>query len=78
MSATLTIESRIEAALDRIRPMIRRDGGDVWLIRVDGDVAYVQMIGACGGCPASNSTLKGGIEAVVREDVPEIRTVEQV
>jgi len=78
MSATLTIESRIEAALDRIRPMIRRDGGDVWLIKVDAGVAYVQMIGACGGCPASNATLKGGIEAVVREDVPEIRTVEQV
>jgi Fe-S cluster biogenesis protein NfuA len=78
MSATLTIESRIEAALDRIRPMIRRDGGDVWLIKVETDVAYVQMIGACGGCPASNATLKGGIEAVVREDVPEIRTVEQV
>jgi len=78
MSATLTIESRIEAALDRIRPMIRRDGGDVWLIKVEADTAYVQMIGACGGCPASNATLKGGIEAVVREDVPEIRTVEQV
>ena len=78
MSATLTIESRIEAALDRIRPMIRRDGGDVWLIKVEDDVAFVQMIGACGGCPASNATLKGGIEAVVREDVPEIRTVEQV
>ena len=73
-----TIESRIEGALDRIRPMIRRDGGDVWLIKVDADVAYVQMIGACGGCPASNATLKGGIEAVVREDVPEIRTVEQI
>ena len=73
-----TIESRIETALERIRPMIRRDGGDVWLIRVDADVAYVQMIGACGGCPASNATLKGGIEAVVREDVPEIRTVEQI
>jgi Fe-S cluster biogenesis protein NfuA len=78
MSATLTIESRIEAALDRIRPMIRRDGGDVWLINVEAGVAYVQMIGACGGCPASNATLKGGIEAVVREDVPEIHTVEQV
>ncbi|MEA2664505.1 MAG: hypothetical protein QOI11_1449, partial [Candidatus Eremiobacteraeota bacterium] len=71
-------ESRIEAALDRIRPAIRRDGGDVWLIRVDGDVAYVQMLGACGGCAAAHQTLKGGIEAVVREDVPEIRLVEHV
>ena len=75
---TATLVQRIEGALDRIRPMIRRDGGDVWLVRVDHDVAYVQMIGACGGCPASNATLKGGIEAVIREDVPEIRTVEQV
>jgi Fe-S cluster biogenesis protein NfuA len=69
---------RIEAALDRIRPAIRRDGGDVWLVKVEDDVAYVQMIGACGGCAAVLSTLKGGIEAVVREDVPEIRAVEQV
>ena len=76
--ATVTVESRIEAALDRIRPAIRLDGGDVWLIKVENDVAFVQMIGACGGCPASNATLKGGIEAVVREDVPEIRAVEQV
>ena len=74
----LSVPERIEAALDRIRPAIRRDGGDVWLINVENDVAYVQMIGACGGCPASNATLKGGIEAVVREDVPEIRAVEQV
>ena len=76
--ATLTVENRIEAALDRIRPAIRRDGGDVWLIKVDDAVAYVQMIGACGGCSAAHMTLKGGIEAVVREDVPEIRAVEQL
>jgi Fe-S cluster biogenesis protein NfuA len=78
VTGTATIEGRIEAALERIRPAIRRDGGDVWLIKVEDAVAYVQMIGACGGCPASNATLKGGIEAVVREDVPEIRAVEQL
>ena len=76
--STATVESRIEAALDRIRPAIHRDGGEVWLVKVADGVAYVQMIGACGGCPASNATLKGGIEAIVREDVPEIRTVEQI
>jgi Fe-S cluster biogenesis protein NfuA len=75
---TATVESRVETALDRIRPMIHRDGGDVWLVKVDDGVAYVQMIGACGGCPASHATLKGGIEAVVRADVPEIRAVEQL
>jgi Fe-S cluster biogenesis protein NfuA len=70
------LEERVNRALDRIRPAIAADGGDVWLIRVDGDVAYVQMLGACGGCAAAHLTLKGGIEAVVREDVPEIRSVE--
>jgi Fe-S cluster biogenesis protein NfuA len=76
--APATLEARIERALDRIRPAIRRDGGDVWLVRVVDDVAYVQMIGACGGCPASHATLKGGIEAVVLADVPQIRAVEQL
>lgn len=78
MIAEATVESRIEAALDKIRPYIHRDGGEVWLVKVQDDVAYVQMIGACGGCPASSATLKGGIEAVVRADVPEIRAVEQL
>jgi Fe-S cluster biogenesis protein NfuA len=76
--ATATVQDRVEAALDRIRPAIRRDGGDVWLIKIEDDVAFVQMLGACGGCAAAVNTLKGGIEAVVREDVPEIRSVEQL
>lgn len=76
---TLTpLEARVDRALDRIRPAIAADGGDVWLVRVDDAVAYVQMLGACGGCPASHLTLKNGIEAVIREDVPEITSVEAV
>jgi Fe-S cluster biogenesis protein NfuA len=76
---TLTpLEERVNRALDRIRPAIAADGGDVWLIRVDAPTAYVQMLGACGGCPASHLTLKNGIEAVIREDVPEITTVEAI
>jgi Fe-S cluster biogenesis protein NfuA len=69
------IEERANRALDRIRPAIAADGGDVWLVRVDDTTAYVQMLGACGGCPASHLTLKNGIEAVIREDVPEITAV---
>jgi Fe-S cluster biogenesis protein NfuA len=69
------IEERINTALDRIRPAIAADGGDVWLIRVENATAFVQMIGACGGCSAAHLTLKNGIEAVVREDVPEITSV---
>jgi Fe-S cluster biogenesis protein NfuA len=78
MIADPTLHQRVDAALDRIRPGIHADGGDVWLINVDDGVAYVQMVGACGGCSAALMTLRGGIERVVREDVPEIRAVEQL
>ncbi|MDE2480722.1 MAG: NifU family protein [bacterium] len=73
-----TVEERVNAALDIVRPGIHADGGEVWLIRVDGSTAYVQMLGACGGCPASTMTLKGAIEAVVTAQVPEITEVLQV
>jgi Fe-S cluster biogenesis protein NfuA len=73
-----TIEARVNRALDKVRPMIQADGGEVWLIKVEGGTAYVQMLGACGGCPASNMTLKGAIEAVVSADVPEITEVLEV
>lgn len=73
-----TVETRVNRALDKVRPLIQGDGGEVWLVNVDGERAYVQMLGACGGCPASTMTLKGAIEAVVTCDVPEIKEVLQV
>jgi Fe-S cluster biogenesis protein NfuA len=73
-----SIEDRVNRALDKVRPFIQSDGGEVWLIRVDGSTAYVQMLGACGGCAASTMTLKGAIEAVVTADVPEVSEVLQV
>ena len=73
-----TVHERFNAALDAVRPAIQRDGGDVWLVRIDGAIAYVQMVGACGGCSAAMTTLKLGIERAVCADVPEIRAVEQL
>jgi Fe-S cluster biogenesis protein NfuA len=78
MNQVETIESRINRAIDRVRPYIAGDGGEVWLVRVEGETAYVQMLGACGGCPASTMTLKNAIEAAVTADVPEITQVLQV
>ena len=72
------VEERVNRALDKVRPLIQSDGGEVWLVRVEGSTAFVQMLGACGGCPASMVTLKGAIEAVVCGDVPEISQVEQI
>jgi Fe-S cluster biogenesis protein NfuA len=73
-----TLRDRVDAALEGVRPGIRADGGDVWLIRVDEPVAFVQMVGACGGCSMVAETLKGAIERAVRDSCPEIERVEQV
>ncbi len=73
-----TIEVRVNAALDDVRPAIAADGGDVWLVRVTDRVAFVQMVGACGGCEMVLTTLKGAIETAVRAKCPEIDRVEQI
>lgn len=73
-----SLEERVNDALEKIRPAIAGDGGDVWLVKIEDGIAYVEMVGACGGCAMSTQTLKQGIEHVVREDVPEIRAVEQI
>ena len=78
MIDTASLEQRVNAALDDVRPGIHRDGGDVWLIRIDLPIAYVQMVGACGGCPMSTATLKGAIEVAVTRACPEIERVEQI
>ncbi len=72
------LAGRVNAALATVRPYIEADGGDVWLIRITDRVAYVQMLGACGGCAASHQTLKLAIERAVKEQCPEIDRVEQV
>lgn len=70
---------RVEQALDMIRPALRMDGGDVDLVDVaDDGVVQVRLTGACAGCPASTVTLKAGIEATLKEQVPEVTRVEQV
>ncbi len=74
----MTLEERVNAAIDKVRPAIHRDGGEVWLIKVENGIALVQMLGACGGCAMSNATLKMAIEHVVKTDCPEISAVEQV
>jgi Fe-S cluster biogenesis protein NfuA len=78
MDNNTTVEERVNRSLDKVRPGIQMDGGEVWLIKVENGTAFVQMLGACGGCPASNMTLKGAIEQVVCADVPEIKEVVQV
>jgi Fe-S cluster biogenesis protein NfuA len=73
------LKTRVQEALVKIRPALQRDGGDVELVEVTGEgVVKVKLKGACGGCPMSQMTLKMGIEKVVKQSVPEIKSVESV
>lgn len=69
------MRERIEVALNRIRPALQADGGNVELVDVKGGVVWVKLVGACGCCPMSTMTLKMGIERVLKEQVPEIKEV---
>ena len=72
----ITMKERVETALDKIRPSLNADGGDVKLINVSDDgVVKVQLTGACGGCPLSQMTLKMGIEKVLKEEIPGVKEV---
>ena len=69
------MREKIEAAIDRVRPALQADGGDVELVEVKDGVVSVRLTGACGGCPMATMTLKNGIERTIREEVPEVKEV---
>ena len=70
------MEERVREALEKIRPFLQADGGDVEFVSVDeNNIVYVKLIGACGGCPMAQMTLKNGVERIVKEQIPEITQV---
>jgi Fe-S cluster biogenesis protein NfuA len=70
------ILKRVEETLDKIRPYLVADGGDIEVVDITEDmVLRVQLKGACHGCPFSMQTLKAGVEMAVKKEVPEIREV---
>lgn len=72
----MTLEEKIIITLDRIRPYIRQDGGDVEFVSIDDNgVVTVQLLGACIGCYLVDYTLKGGIEAILMDEIPEVTGV---
>lgn len=73
------MKEEIQKALDEIRPQLQMDGGDAELVSVDNDgVVRVRLVGACGGCPMSQMTLKQGIERILKQKVPQVTRVESV
>ena len=72
------LKSKVQEALNKIRPMLQADGGDIELVDVVGKVVKVKLTGACGCCPMSQMTLQMGVQRAVKEAVPEIDRVEAV
>lgn len=70
------ITEKVEKALDKVRPYLQADGGDVKLLEITEDLSVkIEMTGACDGCPYSMHTLKAGVEMGIMKDVPEIKEV---
>lgn len=75
----MEIRERVEKALEKARVFLNADGGDVELVELTEDnVVRVRLKGACGCCPMATMTLKHGIERILKDEVPEVQSVESV
>jgi len=72
------MEDRVKAAIEKIRPALQRDGGDIEFVGIEGNVVQVRLKGACAGCPMSQMTLKSVVEATIKKEVPEVERVEAI
>lgn len=72
-----TIQDRVEAALDTVRPYLETDGGNVRVVEITDDMTVkLELTGACGTCPMSTMTFKAGLQEAILKAVPEIKNVE--
>lgn len=70
------LQSKVELALDEIRPFLQSDGGDISLVSIDeGKIVKVQLQGACVGCTVNQMTLKSGVEMTIKKHAPQIESV---
>ena len=69
------MQDKVTEVLNKIRPQLMSDGGDVELIEVNNGTVKVKLTGACAGCPMSTMTLKMGIEKILQQEIPEIKEV---
>jgi Fe-S cluster biogenesis protein NfuA len=72
------LKEKVEQAIGTIRPLLQQDGGDVEFVSLEEGIVKVRLKGACSGCPMAKLTLKRGVEARLKRDIPEIVSVEAV
>jgi Fe-S cluster biogenesis protein NfuA len=78
MSVNVSLKEQVEGVLEKLRPMLMMDGGNIELVDVKDDEVFVHLVGACGMCPSSTMTLKMGVERALKESIPSIKRVVQV
>jgi Fe-S cluster biogenesis protein NfuA len=76
MGREMTVREKVQEAIEKIRFMLQRDGGDVELVDVQDGIVTVRLKGACHGCPMAKMTLKNGIEKLLKREVPEVQSVQ--
>ena len=72
------MKEQVEKALEKIRPLLQRDGGDIELVEITDGIVKVRLTGACKGCPMSQMTLKQGVEKLLMKEVPGLKEVQAV
>jgi Fe-S cluster biogenesis protein NfuA len=68
----MEIEKKIIKVLDRLRPYLQNDGGDIEFVRYENGVVYIRLTGACSNCPLVDNTLENGIEEAIIGEIPEV------
>lgn len=72
------IESKIRALIDKIRPFLISDGGNLEFVKYEENIVYVKLLGACSNCPMMDITLKDGIEQLIVGEIPEVKEIRNV
>ena len=74
----MTNEEKIKEIINKLRPFLIGDGGDIEFVKYENNIVYIKMFGACAGCALIDYTLKDGVEAAIKEEVPEVKEVVNV
>jgi len=69
------LKEEVEKAIERVRPYLQADGGDIELVEVKDGIVKVKLLGACKGCPMAQLTIQQGVERAIKKEVPEVKSV---
>lgn len=74
----MTDEEKIVSVIDKLRPFLIGDGGDIEFVKYEKGIVYIKLLGACVGCSMIDFTLKDGVESAIKEEVPNVKEVKNI